>query len=359
MLITFKTLQQKTFKIEIEETETIKSLKEKIAEERGNEFPIDGQKLIYAGKILDDEKQISEYKIDTVKNFVVVMAVKTKPKPAADKPKETSSGESSSSSTPAPVASTTETTAAESTATTSATSNTTATSETTATTTTTSTTLPVEEANNQLLTGSALEASIAELMSLGFSRQQVEQALQSSFNNADRAAEYLLSGNIPDINVAEAESGETQSGENQEPVAGDGGGSAAVGDLSFLRNRPQFQMMRRQLQQNPQLLPQLLQDIGQQNPQLLTLISQNQEAFIGLLNEPDEAGEEGTEGGVAGGGNVQAAPGGGIQIQVTPDEKAQIDKIVGMGFNEAEVIQAYFACEKNEALTVEFLLNQH
>ena len=51
----------------------------------------------------------------------------------------------------------------------------------------------MEEANNQLLTGSALEASITELMSLGFSRQQVEQALQSSFNNADRAAEYLLS----------------------------------------------------------------------------------------------------------------------------------------------------------------------
>ena len=36
----------------------------------------------------------------------------------------------------------------------------------------------------------------------------------------------LLQGNIPDINVAEAESGEPQSGENQEPVAGDGGGSA-------------------------------------------------------------------------------------------------------------------------------------
>ena len=66
--------------------------------------------------------------------------------------------------------------------------------------------------------------------------------------------------------------------------------------------------------------------INRQNA-FFQLISQNQEAFIGLLNEPDNAGEEGTEGGVAGGGNVQAAPGGGIQIQVTPDEKAQIDKV--------------------------------
>jgi len=34
MLITFKTLEQKQFKIEIEETEKIKVLKEKLAEER-------------------------------------------------------------------------------------------------------------------------------------------------------------------------------------------------------------------------------------------------------------------------------------------------------------------------------------
>lgn len=36
----------------------------------------------------------------------------------------------------------------------------------------------------------------------------------------------LLQGNIPDINIAEAESEEPQSGENQEPAAGDSGGSA-------------------------------------------------------------------------------------------------------------------------------------
>lgn len=55
MLITFKTLEQKTFKIEIEESQKVKALKEKIAEECGTDlFPVLGQKLIYSGKILDD-----------------------------------------------------------------------------------------------------------------------------------------------------------------------------------------------------------------------------------------------------------------------------------------------------------------
>merc|ERR1712168_1604568 len=107
MLITFKTLEQKTFKIEIEETEKIKSLKEKIAAEKGvDQFPPEGQKLIYSGKILDDDKTISECNID-VKSFVVVMVVKQKPKPA-EKPKDSSSSSSSltttSAATPAPAA---------------------------------------------------------------------------------------------------------------------------------------------------------------------------------------------------------------------------------------------------------------
>ena len=39
--------------------------------------------------------------------------------------------------------------------------------------------------------------------------------------------------------------------------------------LNFLRNLPQFQLMRSQVQAHPETLPQLLQDIGQSNPQLL------------------------------------------------------------------------------------------
>lgn len=51
-------------------------MKEKIEAEKGRDaFPVSGQKLIYAGKILSDDVPIRDYRIDE-KNFVVVMVTK-------------------------------------------------------------------------------------------------------------------------------------------------------------------------------------------------------------------------------------------------------------------------------------------
>lgn len=56
----------------------MKDLKEKIEAERGKDnFPVSGQKLIYAGKILQDDTPIKDYNIDE-KNFVVVMVSKVR-----------------------------------------------------------------------------------------------------------------------------------------------------------------------------------------------------------------------------------------------------------------------------------------
>jgi len=324
----------------------VKALKEKISQERGDEFPVEGQKLIYAGKILDDDKDISEYNIDTVKNFVVVMAVKAK-KPPTEKPKESTEQSSSSSLS----SSSTSTTQAEPTpATTTTTATTAPASETTASTESSNiSTTPASSAESALLTGSALESSITELMSLGYDRELVLRALNASFHNADRAAEYLLSGNVPNID----------GGDDDAPPADEGGEMPNIpssGDLSFLSSLPQFQLMRNQVRAHPESLPTLLQEIGQSNPQLLTLISQNQQAFIDLLNAPDSGSAPASGGGQGGGQSGAPGSGGGFQIQVTTEEKAAIDRIVGMGFPESDVLQAFFACEKNEQLTINFLL---
>ncbi|XP_064435749.1 UV excision repair protein RAD23 homolog B isoform X3 [Mirounga angustirostris] len=227
-----------------------------------------------------------------------------------------------------------------------------------------------EDATSALVTGQSYENMVTEIMSMGYEREQVIAALRASFNNPDRAVEYLLMGipgdresqavvdtppavstGAPPSSVAAAAATTTASTTTASP-----GGHP----LEFLRNQPQFQQMRQIIQQNPSLLPALLQQIGRENPQLLQQISQHQEHFIQMLNEPvQEAGGQGGGGGGGSGGIAEAGSGHMNYIQVTPQEKEAIERLKALGFPEGLVIQAYFACEKNENLAANFLLQQN
>lgn len=398
MIITLKTLQQQTFKVEIGEDELVKKLKEKIEEEKGKEtFPAAGQKLIYAGKILDDERKLVEYKIEE-KNFVVVMV--TKPKAAPAKPTETPAAptpvETASAATPTPTPAiqpetkpeekkeeTPPTTVTQTVPTPAVPPVTTATTTTTTTASSLAEAVSLASAESALVTGQQYEDMVTEMMSMGFEREQVLRALRASFNNPDRAVEYLLGGipEVPEPPQPVAPLTQQPSPATGSPPASTGAPSASLGapppaaagappisaggqvttpsgedPLAFLRTQPQFQRMRQLIQQNPQVLPALLQQIGQSNPPLLQLISQNQERFIQMLNAPLD--EEGTEPSAQGAGGLGPPPTGGEYIQVTPQEKEAIDRLKALGFSEAMCIQAYFACEKNEEMAANFLLSQ-
>lgn len=110
VVITLKNLRHDTFSIEIELSETVRALKEKIEKEKGADFPAADQKLIYAGKILEDESTLESYNI-TDKRYVVIIVKNTKaatppPDPSdptvATEEQESSTGAATSESTPAP-----------------------------------------------------------------------------------------------------------------------------------------------------------------------------------------------------------------------------------------------------------------
>ncbi|XP_069738540.1 LOW QUALITY PROTEIN: UV excision repair protein RAD23 homolog A [Phaenicophaeus curvirostris] len=349
--VTLKTLQQQTFKIRMEPHETVRALKEKIEAEKGSDaFPVAWQKLIYAGKILSDDVPIREYRIDE-KNFVVVMVTKAKSALGTVAPEGGAAAASEPPAAPGPppaadavpppppAAPSEETPAQDPPA-----------------------LAPSEpavgsapppgsagrsaDAASTLVTGSEYETMLAEIVSMGYERERVVAALRASYNNPHRAVEYLLTG-APSLSAPPVQETPSRPPE-QAPQEGEN-------PLEFLREQPQFQNMRQVIQQNPALLPALLQQLGQENPQLLQQISQHQEQFIQMLNEPlGELGDLEGEMGAIGDESPQMN-----YIQVTPQEKEAIERLKALGFPESLVIQAYFACEKNENLAANFLLSQN
>lgn len=379
MLLTFKTLQGQTFTLEVDPSITVKDVKQKIETEKGVElFPSEKQKLIYNGKVLENGDPLSKYEINE-KKFLVVMV--PKPQSAPAKP---------AAETPAPTPATpaaTETPAAASSAA-PATPDTEqkepkkeeekeTKKESEPEKKSDSSETPMEVAaptsgsggsGSDLVVGEDYNLMVQNIMDMGYGRDEVVAALTASFNNPDRAVEYLLTGIPPSVQGTPSVNPGSDAPAESSPASGAGGtggsegGETGSNPLAFLRNQEEFQQMKRLLQQNPGMLNALLQNIGQSNPELLQIISQNQEAFIRMINESDDS-SSGSGGGRTGSGRPAAGGEGehlgepGV-IQVSPQDKEAIERLKALGFPEHLVVQAYFACEKNENLAANFLLSQ-
>lgn len=63
MLIKVKTLTGRQIELDVEPTDTILQVKEKIEEKQG--IPPEQQRIIYGGKPLNDDKQLQEYRIES------------------------------------------------------------------------------------------------------------------------------------------------------------------------------------------------------------------------------------------------------------------------------------------------------
>lgn len=409
MKLTIKTLDQKTFYVDFDEAQSVWDLKSHL-----HTLPEIGvrpelQQLIYAGRVLENDNSLKSYDVDERK-FLVVMAKKAPPvslpvkseataettKPA-DVPKVTgdASNTDAAGKGKSEVVATTAASAAEekSTApaggtatnilTTTAATAGTGTTTTLATTEVTSatTTQPQEQQGRNVLqamdfspTAAASESMVQQIMGMGYGEYEVRRALLASFNNPDRAIEYLIEG-IPEITEATPE----QPGN---PIAdlglsgggvggggggvagllstGSGGGGGGTGTgaiqtdsggmadnpLSFLRQDPRFMQMRRVIRQRPELLSSVLARIGETNPALLDIIREHQSEFVTMLNEGEQ--QPAAEDTLQDASEVR-------EVLLTEEDNNVIDRLVALGFPRQIVLQAYIACERNEEQTADFL----
>ncbi|XP_068661901.1 ubiquitin receptor RAD23c-like [Aristolochia californica] len=384
MKINVKTLKGTHFEIEVAQEATVADVKNQIETIHGQDvYPSALQMLIHQGKVLKDSSTLQENNVSE-NSFLVIML---------SKPKSSSIGTSTASSapttqappatstppTPVPQAPVTIVAPPPAPAPTPAPTPAPAPAPTPVTTSTEEEDVYGQAASN-LVAGSSFDQALQQILDIGggsWDRDTVVRALRAAFNNPERAIEYLYSG-IPEQAdeppVADASPAgqatnppadqapqETQpaavpsSGPNANPLdlfpqgLPSVGSNASAGSLDFLRTSPQFQALRAMVQANPQILQPMLQELGKQNPHLVRLIQDHQADFLRLINEPIE-GDEGNLLGQLASSMPQA-------VTVTPEERAAIERLEAMGFDRALVLEVFFACNKNEELAANYLLD--
>ncbi len=242
-------------------------------------------------------------------------------------------------------------------------------------------------------------AALQSLINMGFPESECRAALIAAMGNPHLASEFLLTG-IPSSNLPQVSS-----------VSPARSSPAEVTGIDQLRSHPQFNMLKQLLQQNPAALSQVLDLIGQQNPSLLAAIHANNDAFLAMMNEPIEepvtstqpASPIANQGGPADPSQIlqflnslpveqrsQFAQSMGMSqeqlqgfmsmmasippnelqnfmnssgredppgvVRLSPDEIAVVNRLMDLGFSQQQALQAYIACEKNEALAANLLL---
>lgn len=324
------------------------AVKKNIEDVQGKDnYPCGQQLLIHNGKVLKDETTLADNKVSE-EGFLVVMLSK-----------QTKSSNSGGTSSTQPLS------------TTAPASNPTSTSSSSSTPATATVTAPASaisdtygQAASNVVTNNSVDQTVQHIMDIGggsWDKETVTRALQAAYNNPERAIDYLYSGipdtvevavpvtQLPATQVAPLSGGPNASPLNlfpQEMPSGGTGGN--IGSLDFLRNNQQFQALRTMVQSNPQILQPMLQELGKQNPQLLGLIQENHAEFLQLINEPVDASE----------GDLFDQPDQEMPhaISVTPEEQEAIERLEAMGFDRTLVIEAFLACDRNEELAANFLL---
>ncbi|KAH8276292.1 hypothetical protein KR026_009899 [Drosophila bipectinata] len=318
MKISIRTLDQRTIKLEMSDSQDVRALKQRLGSMPEVAIPVDSQQLIYGGRIMEDALPLSDYKIAEDK-FIVLMGKKMPPA----KPQGTSA-EEQVPPTPPLTAGPSETQTHE--------------------------VPPLSPAPALALMtpASALEPAppsiapneqrVRDLMAMGYGEQEVRAALRASFNHPERAIEYLING-IPQNAPQPANTATSGPPQTLQPLISD----------------PRFARVREMIRRNPELLEVVLSRLAEDDPSAFEAIRNHQEEFLNMIN--------GSGSGVVGEGSELSEESEGDlslahTITLTSEEAAAVERLVSLGFHRDLAVQAYLACDKNEELAADILFRQ-
>ncbi|KAJ7916651.1 hypothetical protein B0H13DRAFT_2231593 [Mycena leptocephala] len=357
--------------IDVELTDLIGAIKSKIEQSQGH--APSSQKIILSGKVLENDKTLESYGFREGTDYLVLLVPKPKPTPTPMSSTSTpvAAAHSSATATPSAPSLPSQTPILPS-----QTRAKRALSPDTASSSTTNVTSKKPKLSHAAsLSGpspptSASEihpvpqSTISNMVDMGFERDQVLRALRASYNDPDRAVEYLMTvRSLPitlPVSHLEAETAaalQVSSGpapatdppqnlfqpfEQQQQLGADSGAATGSGTPPVGSSRDtQFQQFRQRLMQNPEPF---LQFLAVQNPRMAQALATNPELLVQLLAA---AGDSEGEGGSLPGAQV---------INDSRDDRAAIERLEALGFPRPAVIEAYLACDKNEELAVNYLL---
>ncbi|UZJ56601.1 hypothetical protein CBS101457_005921 [Exobasidium rhododendri] len=408
MKLKFKSVQGSTFTIDAEPTDSIASIKGKI--ETQHSHPAASQKIIYSGKILTDADTVQSCGVSE-KAFLVLMvskpkATKATPAPAAA-PAESSTTTAAATTTTAPAAAIEP--VAASTPVQSAPGPAPATAAGTAEAASTA-----PAGSSQFLIGSAREDAINNMVEMGFERGEVQKAMHASFNNPERAVEYLMTGIPAHLNqttqqnpaetptsaptedstmtsaatspaptapaitaltpAAAATTTTTAPPAAANPRAGNlfeaaaaaaqGGGGATgggAGGLSSLQGMEDDGSGRSMVDLgNPAMLAQLRQLVQQNpaalNPLVQALAQSNPRLASAMAEDPEGVLNLLAAGAAGGGGGEEGEEGMTLPAmdELNPEDRTAVEQIIAMGIPETKAIEAYLMCGRNVEMAVQY-----
>ncbi|KAK7374926.1 hypothetical protein VNO80_08369 [Phaseolus coccineus] len=358
MKINVKTLKGTQFVIQVNPQDTVADMKKIIEAAQGADlYPAPQQVLIHLGKVLENATTLEENKV-VEDHFVVIMLSKNK---------VSSGGASTASSLPSNLGRDvfTSVEAAQ------PQSSFPPTPSTSRPPTPTSTVGHVYgHATSKLNTGSNLESTIQHILEIGggnWDRDTVIRAIQAAFNNPERAIEYLYTGipeqadgpevarspmarQVENSSIQAPQPAVPTSGPNTNPLNLFPQGIPEMGAITNVNagdNSEQFQALLETGLGSPEALQAMLQDLEASNPRLLQAFQELPDDSLDLINKPLE--DENVR--------SQLAPMMPEAVSFTPEENAAIQRLQDMGFDQDLVLDVFFACDKNEDLAANYLLD--